>query len=280
MIIRTIDRSDFDFIIELTAAENIRYTEKDLSRILDYEPEGCFIAVDRERKLGIVTTVIFEKIGWIGNVFVVESARRRGAGTRLVKEALQYTRRKGVEFPKLYCFPHRVAFYRRLGFATELNVQIVNGIGRAMSFANVEALREDSLDELMTLDRRLFGANRSRMLLRLHQEFKECCFGAYLGEKLVGYVMASGSESEYELGPWVCEPRYQNMFAEDLLKAEMNRLDGKNFELASPMHNALAERILKENGLEPKGVAVRMGYGKVHTGKIEGILGIAGLDRG
>ena len=280
MIIRTIDRSDFDFIIELTAAENIRYTEKDLSRILDYEPEGCFIAVDRERKLGIVTTVVFEKIGWIGNVFVVESARRRGAGTRLVKEALQYMRRKCVEFPKLYCFPHRIAFYRRLGFAAELNVQIVNGIGRAMSFANVEALREDSLDELMTLDRRLFGANRSRMLLRLHQEFKECCFGAYLGEKLVGYVMASGSESEYELGPWVCEPRYQNMFAEDLLKAEMNRLDGKNFELASPMHNALAERILKENDLEPKGVAVRMGYGKVHTGKTEGILGIAGLDRG
>jgi len=40
MIIRTINASDFDFIIELTAAENVRYTKKDLSRILDYEPEG------------------------------------------------------------------------------------------------------------------------------------------------------------------------------------------------------------------------------------------------
>ena len=280
MIIRTINASDFDFIIELTAAENVRYTKKDLSRIIDYEPEGCFIALDGERRLGVVTTIVFGRVGWIGNVFVAKSSRRLGAGSKLVREALQYVRRKGVEYAKLYCFPHRIAFYRRLGFVAELNVQIVGGVGRALSFSRVEELPEDSFDELVALDGRMFGADRSRMLRRLHQEFREYCFGAYADDELVGYVMACGSGSDYELGPWVCEPHYQDVFAEELLRAEMNRLDGKSFELSSPMHNPSVEIILEKYDFKQEGVAVRMGHGRAHIEKAEGILGIAGLDRG
>lgn len=279
--VRTINPSDFDFIIDLAATEGIKYAKQDLSRILDYEPDGCFIAVKGEKRLGIVSTIVFGKVGWIGNLFVAKAARRRGAGTKLVKEALGYMQSKGVEFPKLYCFPHNIRFYRRLGFVTELNIQVFGGTGRAAPFTNVEELREGTLNELIALDERLFGANRRKMLCRLHKEFREYCFGAYVNKRLVGYVMASGSGGEYELGPWVCEPQYQNEFAEDLLKAEIARLEGEYFELSSPMHNVVAERILESTGLEKKRVAVRMGYGReVSIGKIEGILGIGGLDRG
>lgn len=281
MIIRKIDPSDFDFIIELTAAENVRYEKKDLSRILDYEPEGCFIALDGERRLGVVTTIVYGRVGWMGNVFVAKSSRRHGAGSKLVREALQYMRRRGVGFPKLYCFPHRLAFYRRLGFVAELlHVQIVGGVGRGLSPSRIEEVSEDSLDELVDLDGRMFGADRSRMLRRIYQEFREYCFGAYVDDGLVGYVMASGSGDEYELGPWVCEPHYQEVFAEDLLRAEMNRLEGKKFELSVPMHNPSVERILEKYDFEQKGVAIRMGHGRAHVEKAEGILGIAGLDRG
>jgi GNAT superfamily N-acetyltransferase len=278
---RTINPSDFDFIIDLALSEGIRYTRRDLTRILDYEPDGCFIAVENEKKLGIVSTIVFGKVGWIGNLFVAKSSRRHGAGTKLVKEALRYMQNKGVEYPKLYCYPHRVTFYKRLGFLTEIKVQVLNGHGREIQYENVEGLTEDSMDELIALDERLFGANRLKVLRIFYDEFKEYCFTTRVDGRMVGYIMASGAEDEYELGPWICEPRYQDEFVEELLKAEMNRLTGKRIELSSPMHNTLVERVLKKYDLQQKGIAIRMGYGKrVPIGNIEGILGIGGLDRG
>lgn len=281
MNIRTISPSDFDFVIELAASEKIKYTQQDLTRILDYEPDGCFIATDGEKQLGIVSTITFGRVGWIGNLFVAKQARSRGTGTKLAKECLKYMQSRGVEFPKLYCFPNRVTFYRRLGFVTELNIEVSGGSGSRTPFTDVEQLRADSLDELIDFDEGFFGANRSKMLRRLYEDFGEYCFAAYADEKLVGYIMASGSEGDYEVGPWVCDPKYQGKFAEELLKAEINKLSDNRFELSSPMHNTLTESIIENRGLESTGVAVRMGFKQnVPIGITEGILGIGGLDRG
>jgi GNAT superfamily N-acetyltransferase len=115
LLIRNIKPLDFNFIIGLAELENIRYSKKDLNRIIDFEPEGCFIALDGERRLGIITTITYGNVGWIGNLLVEKSTRRRGTGTNLVKEALEYMQKKDVKVPKLYCFPKRIPFYRRLG---------------------------------------------------------------------------------------------------------------------------------------------------------------------
>lgn len=239
------------------------------------------MALDGERRLGIVTTIVFGKVGWIGNVFVAESARRHGAGTKMVKAAIRYMQSRGVESPKLYCFPNRITFYRRLGFAAELQVQVAGGKGSKTSHINVRQAAKDSMNELTAFDERFFGADRFKMLHRLQEEFEEYCFVACADDRLVGYIMASGSDNEYEVGPWVVEPQYQERLAEELLKAELDRLDSKRFELSVPMHNLTAERILEKCGLHKKGVAIRMGYGgKAPIGMIEGILGIGGLDRG
>lgn len=279
MIIRTIKPLDFNFIIGLAALENIKYSKKDLKRIIDFEPEGCFIALDGEQRLGIVTTITYGNVGWIGNLFVERSTRRRGTGTKLVKEALEYMQKKDVKIPKLYCFPNRVAFYRKLGFKTEINVQVMVGKGRKTSFSEVNELSEDTLNEILPLDKKIFGADRSHLLHRLQQEFPKNCFSAYHKKKLVGYIMANGSEDEFELGPWVCLPKYQNRYGEQLLKAGINSLDKKIIDLSTPLNNKMKE-ILVINGFKKQGIAVRMGCKDSSLGNIEGVLGIAGLDKG
>lgn len=280
MIIRTIKPLDFNFIIGLAALENIRYSKKDLKRIVDFEPEGCFIALDGERRLGIVTTITYGNVGWIGNLLVEKSTRRRGAGTKLVKEALEYMQKKDVKVPKLYCFPKRIPFYRRLGFKTEINMQVMNGKGKKIAFSEVKQLSEDALHEMLILDKKIFGADRSRLLCKFYQEFPKNCFVAYYKKKLVGYIMANGSEDEYELGPWVCLPKYQNRYAEQLLRAGINSLDKKKIDLSTPLHNKMIENILVNYSLEKQGIAVRMGYRDLSLGNIESMLGIAGLDKG
>lgn len=280
MIIRTIKPLDFNFIIGLAALENIRYSKKDLKRIVDFEPEGCFIALDGKQRLGIVTTITYGNVGWIGNLFVEKSTRRRGTGTKLVKETLEYMQKKDVKVPKLYCFPKRIPFYRRLGFKTEINVQVMVGKGKKIPFSEVKKLSEDMLHEILLLDKKIFGADRLRLLCRLHQEFPKNCFAAYYKKELVGYIMANGSEDEYELGPWVCLPKYQNRYAEQLLRAGINSLDTKKIDLSTPLNNIMIENILVNYSFKKQGIAVRMGCRDSSLGNIESVLGIAGLDKG
>ena len=279
-IIRNIKPLDFNFIIRLAELENIRYSNKDLNRIIDFEPDGCFIALDGERRLGIVTTITYGNVGWIGNLLVDKSTRRRGTGTNLIREAIEYMQKKDVKVPKLYCFPKRIPFYRGLGFKPEINLQVMTMKGKKISFSEVKQLSEEELHEMSLLDKKIFGADRSRLLCRIHQEFPENCFAAYHKKKLVGYIMASGSEDEYELGPWICLPKYQNRYAEQLLRAGINSLDSKKIDLSTPLHNMITENILTKYDLRKQGIAVRMGCKDSSLGDIESVLGIAGLDKG
>lgn len=280
MIIRNIKSLDFNFIIGLALLENIKYSKKDLKRIIDFEPEGCFIALDGKQRLGIVTTITYGNVGWIGNLLVEKSTRRRGTGTKLVNEALEFMQKKNVTIPKLYCFPNRVPFYRRLGFKTEINVQVMVGKGNKITFSEVNKLSENTLDEILLLDKKIFGADRSRLLRGLYQKFPKNCFTAYHKKKLVGYIMANGSEDEYELGPWVCLPKYQNRYGEQLLRAGINSLYKKIIDLSTPLNNKIIEEILMNYGFKKQGIAVRMGCRHSSLGNIEGVLGIAGLDKG
>ncbi len=91
--------------------------------------------------------------------------------------------------------------------------------------------------------------------------------------------MANGSEDEYELGPWVCLPKYQNKYGEQLLKAGINSLNKKIIDLSTPLNNKMKE-ILVNYGFKKRGIAVRMGCKDSSLGNIDGVLGIAGLDKG
>ncbi|MBS7649923.1 MAG: GNAT family N-acetyltransferase [Candidatus Bathyarchaeia archaeon] len=279
--IRIVGPEDFNFIIELAASEGVKYNVQDLIRIINYEPEGFFIAVEGENKLGIVSTVNYGIVGWLGNLFVKEQARRRGVGTKLVRKALEYMKRKGVKATKLYCFPNNIPFYRRLGFKTELSYLVFRGEGRRMDSANVEEMNEDLLNRLYVFDRKIFGADRSKVLKAIYNQFKEYCFAAYIDGEFAGYIMASGSEGQYEVGPWICNPEWQGRLAGELLKAEMNRLKGVEFEITSPQYSEVAERILLSYGLKPERKIVRMSFGEdLNLGRSEAILSVGSLDCG
>jgi hypothetical protein len=92
--------------------------------------------------------------------------------------------------------------------------------------------------------------------------------------------MAHGSEDEYELGPWVCLPKYQNRYGEQLIRAGINSLDKKIIDLSTPQYNKKMEEILVNYGFKKQGIAVRMGCRHPSLGNIDGVLGIAGLDKG
>ena len=56
--------------------------------------------------MGIATCISFGKVGWFGNLIVKEEIRHKGAGSLLVKHAIDYLQGKGVETIGLYAYPN------------------------------------------------------------------------------------------------------------------------------------------------------------------------------
>jgi len=60
---------------------------EDLRRMLDYEPNGCFVAEVNEELVGHVFTVDYGQLGWIGLLIVKPEYRRMEVGRLLMEKA-------------------------------------------------------------------------------------------------------------------------------------------------------------------------------------------------
>ena len=111
---------------DLPAADELRrlagwnQTLEDWRRLLWLEPRGCFVAVQNGEVVGTVTTTTHgQAVAWIGMMLVHEAHQRRGIGTRLMRQALEYLQGRGVECVKLDATPAGRPLYEKLGFVSQ-----------------------------------------------------------------------------------------------------------------------------------------------------------------
>lgn len=82
---------DIEFAVSLTNSENWANTEFDFERLIKLNPNGNFVACDdNNKKVGIITTVMFGRLAFVGNLIVSEKYRGRGIGRGLMEHALKY----------------------------------------------------------------------------------------------------------------------------------------------------------------------------------------------
>src|SRR2546428_4453627 len=111
---------------DLRAADELRrlagwnQTLEDWRRLLWLEPRGCFVAVQEGGVLGTVTTTTYgQALAWIGMMLVHAEHQRRGIGTRLMRQALEYLQGRGLKCVKLDATPAGRPLYEKLGFVPE-----------------------------------------------------------------------------------------------------------------------------------------------------------------
>ena len=124
--VKQMGSADFQFATELANTMNWNMAPEDFEFMTSLEPEGCFVALDGSKKIGIATCISFGNTGWFGNLIVDEKYRTKGAGSLLVKHAVTYLQNKGAKTIGLYAYPNLLNFYGNLGFKKDMDFSLLH----------------------------------------------------------------------------------------------------------------------------------------------------------
>jgi ribosomal protein S18 acetylase RimI-like enzyme len=234
-------KEHFPFAVQLANTMDWNMAESDFEFNANLEPDGCFVLFQAEDPIGIATCISYGTTGWFGNLAVKEENRKAGAGTTLVKHALEYLTGKGVETVGLYAYNHLVGFYEKLGFKAQDDFVILAG-KQSTCKPQRTALKSSKKDipALIDLERRCFGWERKKLLeLLLLEKGNFSCLSIHNGE-MVGFAVAKVYDAMAEIGPVVCSQEHSDA-AVDLLRTMLYILRNRNVYVYVP---EVAKRII------------------------------------
>ena len=259
---KKISLDDLKFAVNLTNTMKWDLVEEDFVYMMKLEPAGCFITFDDVKRIGVATTISYDKIGWLGNVIVSKNYRGRGIGSLLVKHALEYLVNKRVETIGLYAYIPKVSFYKKLGF--EYDSEFVYLKGTAFSLPIKDCTREaveDDWENIINFDRLCFGASRKKLLKPILLDKENLCQIAVDDGEMLGFIIARRYGEVAEVGPLICQEKCRDV-AVDLLKNILNKLKGCKVSMCIPKKETVILKKLVKWGLGEYFTLARMFYGE------------------
>lgn len=193
---------DFPFAVELGNTMNWNMAKEDFEFNVKLEPNGCFVLLCGQERIGIATCISYGRIGWFGNLVVNENYREKGAGTLLVKHAIKYLESTGVTTIGLYAYEHLINFYGNLGFKKNSDFVVL----KAKKVKHLEeekqaTMKKRDLPALVSFDCQCFGASREKLLTQIVLRKGNACFVSKENGEVNGYVAAKIYGEMAEVGP-------------------------------------------------------------------------------
>jgi ribosomal protein S18 acetylase RimI-like enzyme len=275
--VRLMTAADLPLGLRLSRQAGWNQTEADWRRLLGLQPDGCFVAEWAGTPAGTTVTCIFGPVAWVAMVLVEESARGRGVGTALLREALAFLDRQQLATVRLDATPQGRPLYERLGFVEQFQVARYEGVlPPAPGGARRPPARAEHWPALAALDGQVTGLDRSRMLLRLFAEQPGWVHAARRGDRCTGFLAARPGDRAVQLGPWVGSlPAARRLVADACADHA-----GRRVLLDVPVPNAAAVRLAKDLGLTVQRFFTRMWRGAPARERLEGLWASSGPEKG
>jgi predicted GNAT family N-acyltransferase len=272
--IRLLRESDIAAAMDLKQFAGWNQTERDWHMLLQLEPNGCFAAVLDNRLVGTTTTTSYgRELAWIGMVLVRPENRLTGIASRLLETAITYLEHK-VSVVKLDATADGKQVYERFGFEIESVIERWSRKGERLVFERQQELIDsDTHRQILQLDRRAFGADRSELL---NQMLANSCVQTVVTRteegSVSGYALARpGSDAAY-VGPVVVSERTH---AGALLDGILEQLDPNPVYVDLNRDWGEGQQLLSERGFEKQRDFIRMkrGIGNPTTSLVFAIAG-------
>jgi len=271
--------TDLLSIIRLTDREEWGFGTRELRRMMALEPKGCLVAKMNGRLIGLTVAITYGKsCGWIGNVVVDRKHRGAGIGSSLVQSAIRHLLRGHVKTIALYSYPENEAMYKRLGFNT------TDSFARLSMSEDIESSRQRTgrvpLNQILSLDRRAFGADRSRLLRRVYREFPKSWAWVINDDRVYGYSLVKRYKDSSEIGPMICEPANHEPVA-TLLRSSISLVRKWPLEMSVPESNLTVLEAATSIGFRVEKKGVVMSYTRLDPAIVKPSIGAFGfLDKG
>jgi GNAT superfamily N-acetyltransferase len=264
--VRELEESELEFAKSLTDDEEWGNSMEDWQRLLRISIP--LVAHEGDELLGVTTAFDYGNLGMIGNVVVSSKSRGKGVGKVLLKEAMK--RLETCKSVRVHSKMDVTPFYKDLGFMAEGMSTVFRLDANMKSFQPFEVESDKNnivpaegyWDEIVAMDLRQFGADRSIFLKELNDYLPQCSFVA-LGEdgSVKGFIMVKGEDDWYEIGPWIVEPGCKNW--QGLLQATVQAIpDDCTVEIFVPAPNFRVTSLLDSVGYNAHSYCMSMYYGE------------------
>lgn len=207
--LRPMSQADIPFADQLRSINGWNQTLDDWRRLLDLQPDGCFLGCYNQEPVATLTTTCYQHdLAWIGMVLTHPDFRRRGIAGKLMAHALEFLQEKGIACIKLDATPQGKPLYERLGFLDEYGLKRWKREGwNAVPFESgrmvSRPIRESDWDTLIPLDTKAFGVSRRNLLRALYGQSDRSLLILDASGSTVGFGMIRrGMVADY-LGPLV-----------------------------------------------------------------------------
>jgi ribosomal protein S18 acetylase RimI-like enzyme len=265
MKIERFTHNDIETFLRYASAENWISTKWELKFLLGSFPEGCFKCTADGLPIAFVTSIKYDKCGWIGNLIVDESRRGEGIGSSLMVKALEALRTAGSETVWLTASADGKPIYERLGFR-ELDV-IDRWKGTGLK-GDAERNYRISLREAITMDSLGWGDRRDALLSATFRRGK--VFAAQ-----GGFLVIQGYGALAQGGPWICTDCGNAPILLDAALAE----NAETVEIAMdvPGKNSAASALLLSRGFAVAGRTSLMFLGAMPAYRPEFVFALGSM---
>jgi GNAT superfamily N-acetyltransferase len=252
---------DFAFATELANTMDWNMAIEDFQFMASLEPGGCFVLLDTSEPIGIATCNSYGKIGWFGNLIVKKEYRAKGAGSLLVKHAIDFLHSKGVETIGLYAYPNLIGFYSNLGFRYDVDFSVLKSPAlKAIYGKALNSVGKKYFQKIAEFDCICFGGERRKLLESIILEKGNLSYYVSNDEEVIGYVAATVYKAMAWVGPLVCQEGKVDT-AVALLKEVLSKLTGLCVYVALPKKEVALATILSTAGFKEDFSVVRMFFG-------------------
>jgi GNAT superfamily N-acetyltransferase len=264
--LRVMTFEDIPDAIRLKDAIGWNQTSSDWMRFISATPAGCFVAEYSGNVIATAATIIYEgRFAWIGMVVVDEQYRGQGIGTTLFGQTLRFLDLQKVPSIKLDATPQGRLLYEKFGFRREYDIE------RWMLSRPVKEKAAEygpvSIEEIIKIDRDIFGADRSGLLYSLAQEAPYLTLQETQEGKNTGYSFGRRGSRADHMGPWVARDKD---VAERLLNLFLNRSARELIFIDCLRQHPWAITLAKASGFELSRPLTRMFRGtNKYPGKTE-----------
>ncbi|MEO6908812.1 MAG: GNAT family N-acetyltransferase, partial [Abditibacteriaceae bacterium] len=267
--VRNLTIDDLDAVMRLKTLAGWNQTEDDWRFILKNHDTDYFAAVHNGKVVGTAGAIRFgDALAWIGMVLVDPEFRRIGIARKLLKEVLDNLGKCPVV--KLDATALGLELYEQNGFVQEYSLQrlIHPHLPTINKSSGVEVfpISDEKFQEVLTIDRQIFGADRSILLRALWEKSPDAAYCVRNQKEISGFCLGRRGTNFYQIGP-VVATNFED--ARVLISHAMRPFAGQAVGLDVPESQSELITWLQDIGFVTQRSFVRMARGE------QSVLGVS-----